>query len=448
MQSITQIEKDKLEWRERIFSAPLLRLLISFTVPSFISIAAVFLFGVVDTYFASKLGTTALAAMGASFPVLFMITTIGLGLGVGTLSYIAPKIGRSEFNQAALATGHGIIFILIVSAIIAVIGFFASDIYLQSLGVEAGVFDLAKTYNNIVIYGAFLYILPIVLAAMIRASGNANMPAIIMGIGCLLNIILDPILMFGLGPAPRLELAGAAYATVASAAVAGIIGLIYMIRERMIRFDWTGLTNSLKHISYVGGLSTFSNLLLPFAFSLITMKLAGFGTGVIGGAGLGMKLEPLLLALPIAMTASVPPIVGITWGANNIVRTRQTIKLANKIVFVWQLIVAAIIWILAGSIVSLFTQEASVAESAILYLRLISLTYGFEGMLFVISSSLNAIGKPIPSFLINSIRLLILVSLLYIFSTGFSMLWVYGTIMASNITAGILALWIQKYIIK
>lgn len=431
-----------------VLSAPLPKLLVKFTIPSLIAIASVFLFGIVDTYFASKLGTPALAAMSVSFPVLFLVTTVGLGLGVGSLSYIAPRIGKNEFEIAAHSAGHGLVLTVGVAVLIAIAGFLGSQAYVNGVGVDQEIAFLAKNYNDIIMYGALFYILPIVLSAMIRACGNATIPAVIMGIGCLLNIILDPVLMFGLGFAPRLGLAGAAYATVISAGISGIIGLIVMMRKKLLQWSRSGMWHSLKRISSVGGLSVFSNLLLPLAFALVTSRIAPLGAEVVGGAGIGMKLEPFLLALPIAMTASVPPIAGIAWGAHNVNRIRDVVALANKTVVVWQFVLAGIVFILAPVVTGIFTRAPDVAASSVLYLRMITVTYAFEGILFVVSSSWNAVGRPIRALLVNCFRMLVLILLLFAIRNTVALSWIYAVIMISNIGVGMLALWMQKLVIK
>ena len=200
-------------------------------------------YSIADTYFVGQLGTLPLAAMGFTFPVAFSLMAIGLGVGIGTSSVLSRLLGTGDLDRVQRITTHALVLGLFLGFIVTIVGLATIEPVFMALGADELTMPLIREYMEVYYFGGFLIILPMVGNFAMRAVGDARIPALILTISALLNIVLDPLLIFGLLGFPRLELQGAAAATVIAngltvlASIAILRWREHLIRARYLSFD-------------------------------------------------------------------------------------------------------------------------------------------------------------------------------------------------------------------
>jgi len=214
----------------------------------FIGILAMQIFNLVDTFFVGQLGARQLAAMGFTFPVVLVINSIALGLGIGASSVISRAIGEGNQAKVRRFTTDALSLSVMIVTLFVVTGLFTIEPLFRSLGASGDVLQYIKSYMKIWYLGMPFVVIPMVGNNAIRATGDTKTPSFVMVSAVLINIILDPLLIFGYGPFPRWELAGAALATVISRGITMVLSLwILYHRERMLTFAIPKLKEEFNH---------------------------------------------------------------------------------------------------------------------------------------------------------------------------------------------------------
>ena len=313
--------------------------LISLAAPMAFGIMAIILFTVVDTFYIGQLGAEPLAAMGFTFPISYIVMSIAMGLSVGTSSTIARAIGEGhQLKVQRLATdGLGLAFLIVTC--FSLIGLTNLNTIFSLIGAKGEILKLISDYMIPWCLGVGLLVIPMVGNGAIRATGDAKTPAIIMTIAGLVNIILDPFLIFGIGPFPRLELRGAALATVVSWGVTFTASLwILGKREGMIRlpvFDPKRTFDSWKQILYIGVPAAGTNVMEPLSMAVITRMISEYGEEAVAALGVGGRLEALSLIGLWGLSMAMTPFVGQNFGAGNYDRIRAALRFGSKFSLVW-----------------------------------------------------------------------------------------------------------------
>jgi putative MATE family efflux protein len=276
---------------------------------------------------------------------------------------------------------------------------------------------------------------------VLRASGNAKTPAMIMTIAAVINIILDPILIFGMFGAPRLEVEGAAIATVVAnmgTMVASVLAMVF--KEHIVSFTrlWPSLIlDSWRRILHVGLPSMASSLIAPFTTAFITYQVAQFGQEAVAGFGVASRIEGLMLIAVMALSAAITPFVGQNFGAQIYDRVQLGVNWAFKFSLVYGIIVATILGLSSTFIVGFFTEDPKAIAAANLHMRIVPLSYFALGMAMTVNSSFNAIGKPMPAMFISMTRtILVYAPLAFLLAKLFGLVGVFVAACSANLIAG------------
>ena len=288
----------------------------SLAVPMAIGFVAMNSYAIADTYFVGRLGTLPLAAMGFTFPVSFAMIAVGLGVGIATSSVVARLLGSGNRETVQRIVTHALVLGFMVGLILLAIGLATMEPMFRSLGADERTLPLIREYMRVFYFGSAFVILPMVGNFAIRATGNALAPSVIMVFAALTNIVLDPLLIFGLFGFPRLELAGAAIATVVTnfATVVASIAVLYyrerLILPRYLRLE--GLWDSWSRLLHVAVPATTTNLFIPVITAVITALVAGFGPEAVAGFGVATRLEAVVFVVIFALQSSLAPFVART----------------------------------------------------------------------------------------------------------------------------------------
>lgn len=374
------------------------------SLPMLWGIGAIVSFQLVDTYYISRLGTDALAAMSFTFPVTFTLFNIIMGFSIAMSSVAARMIGSGDYDDVQRVTTHAITLVAIVSSALALLGYLALDPIFTAMGATPVHLSYIKDFMHIWFAGAVCVSIPMVGNAAFRASGDAVTPSVIMIVAAVANAIFAPIFIFGLFGMPRLELRGAAMVTVAANGAAMIVGL-YFLWHKYHLISLTHVLNlqkfgdSCRRILTIAVPAGVTNVLTPVVGAYITHLLAKTGAEAVAAYGIAMRVEAFIFIPVMAVAVGMAPIVGQNWGAHKRDRVRQVIDRAIGFSITWSLAVAFILVIAARPLASVFSDDALVVHYTSLFFLIVPVSYIFANLLSGWGTTFNAMGKPHLAFI-------------------------------------------------
>ncbi len=419
-------------------------------MPMAIGFVALNSYSIADTYFVGQLGTLPLAAIGFTFPVAFTMVAIGLGVGIGTSSVVARLLGTGDHRAVQRITTHALLLGGLLGMILLSIGLATIEPVFRALGADERTLPLIREYMWPYYLGSVLFVLPMIGNFSLRAAGESKVPAIILSLSAVVNIVLDPLLIFGLWGFPRLELQGAAIATVVANAVTVLASLTILYRrERMIRGRYVGLDHlwdSWRRLLHVGMPATAANLLLPITFAAITAMVAAYGPESVAGFAVASRVESIVLIVVFAMQASVGPIVGQNLGAGHMGRVRGAIDLSNRFLLIYTILFAAVLFVVARTLVSIFDNNPVVVDTAVAYLHIVPITHGAFGLMMVAVGSFNSLGRPMPAVVLTFVKFFVVyIPLAFILSRLVGITGIFWANAVSHLLFGVGSLvWLRR----
>lgn len=409
-------------------------------------------FNVVDIFFIGKLGIKQIAALSFTFPVVMAIMSIAIGLEIGTTALVSQAFGESNHEKVKNLTTQSILLSLIIVFIFTVIGVLSLDKVFTLLGADKNLLPMIKDYMLIWYSGIIVLIIPMVGNSAIRATGNTIFPSKILIIAMIINVILDPIFIFGLFGLPKMGMKGAALATVLARTVMLVLttDLLYSKLD-MISFNIFHLPNlftnwkSLLFVSLPVGLT---NIIIPISFGFIISLISEKGTGAIAAYGIATRLEGFLLVIVMALGLALAPFVGQNWGARNYYRVKLAIKYSYRFIVVWGIFIWAALRLLSVPLISLFSNDLSIINTATIYYFIIAWVYGFRGVLRMSTTILSIIIKPLDSSLLSILQsLVLLIPLAYLGNCFWGLNGIFIALAVSYLISGNIAyLWLNRKI--
>lgn len=415
--------------------------LLKLTLPMVWGVFAIVAFNLVDTYFVAQLGTAELAAMSFTFPVVTVLGSISMGLGTGTSSVIARAIGEGNRQKVKRLTTNSLTLSVLIVSVLMAIGLLTLDPLFHLLGADETLLPLIHQYMTVWYLGMVCLVVPMVGNSAIRASGNTAIPSAIMTVAAGVNIVLDPLLIFGFGPIPAMELQGAALATVLARATT-LLSSLYVLhfRERMLLWcvpTWETVKGCWRSILTVGLPASASNVVSPVAIGFITSLMAEYGPTAVAGFGIASRVESFSLIVVLALTASIGPFMGQNWGAKAYDRVVSALNLSFRFCLLYGVAVASILALFAIPIAQIFDSNPEVVAISRLYLTVVPASYAAAGAIYIASSTANALGKPVPSLTMTFSRMLLLyVPLAYLGSWWFGVTGVFAAGAIANVVVG------------
>ncbi len=382
------------------------------TVPMIWGLFSIVSFHLVDTYFVAQLGTVKLAAISFTFPVVMIVGCVALGLGIGVSSAISRAIGQGNHLRVQRLASDGLLLACLTVAVLAIVGLLTIGPLFRALGAEPQVIPLIRKYMEIWYLGVVFVVIPMVGNSALRALGDVKIPALIMTIAALLNIVLDRFLIFDLSGQPWLGLRGAAIATVIARFTTMIAALAVLhYRERLLilaRPKAKAILQSWRAIIHVGLPAAGTNLAAPLSLAIITFLMASFGNEAVAAFGVASKIEAFSLLVVAAFAAIMAPFVGQNSGAGRYDRVRKSLKYGFAFSLLWGASVAIGLAIFAEPLVRLFDKNAEVVSVARTYLLIVPVSYAARGIIMIACSAFNGLGKPLSSTIINLSRTILL----------------------------------------
>lgn len=421
-----------------LLSDPVAPTLKKLTIPMIYGLALLMTFNLVDTFFVSLLGTQPLAAISFTFPITFTLISLTIGLGIGTSAVIAKALGKKNLSEAKNLGSASLYLACVIVGCLAFMGYCFVDEIFVLLGAGNNILPLIHDYMDYWFIGCVCLIGPMIGNAILRASGDTKTPSFIMGSAGLINAILDPILIFGWGPIPSMGLKGAAIATTISWLFGFFLVLYILIVKRQLiharLLSWAVFVKSSKAILRIGLPAAGANMLTPIAAAILTAIVAKFGVHAVAAFGVGSRIESIACLIVLALSMTLPPFISQNFGAGNMKRVRLAFNTSVKFVLLCQLVIYGVLVLCASLIAQVFAKEQEVAELIILFIWILPLGYGLQGIIILTNSSFNALHKPMVALWLSIIRLFICyVPLSYLGSvlyglTGFFMGSVLGNL--------------------
>lgn len=438
----------------KLTSGPIGATLIRLSAPMLIGILAMMAFNVVDTFFVSRLGTLPLAAMTLTFPVVMVVGTFTLGLGVGAMAIISQGIGAGDGTRMRRCATDALTLAGLCVVLLTAIGLATLEPLFRMLGASDAMMPFVKQYMVIWYPGMVFYVVPIIGNNIIRATGDTTTPSVVMLVGVVLNAVLDPLLIFGWGPVPALGISGAAIATVLARALTLVVAILVLhFREHLLTSPWPGwkvLIASWKTLLGTGLPVAVSNAIIPIALGLITRIVTQFGAEAVAGFGVATRIEGFGLALIYALSTGISPFVGQNYGAGRIDRIQQGLHFAEVFCLAWGVLLAIVFLLFARPMATYFNSNASVIQAASLYLWVVSVSLGLRGIHQVIWTSLNVLGRPYDALFLEFLLAFGLwIPLAFVGAHLAQIGGVYCGLSLANILAGATAIvWVNRIVKK
>lgn len=381
------------------------------TIPTIGGVFAMMTFNVVDTYFVGQLGTRELAAMSFTFPVAMTLLSAAIGLSAGTSSVLARAAGEDDPAKVQRLATDALTLSTIVTLALSLIGYFTIDPVFRLLGASDDLLPLIRQYMVPWYAGLLFLLLPMVAMAALRAMGDASTAGRLLVASAILNVIVDPLLIFGLAGFPRLELAGAAYATII-ARTTSLVGALWVMHTRLglitlARPTRARLRESWRGVLHVGLPAAGTNMIIPVANGVIVALVATYGPAAIAGLGIATRIEMFSLVIFYALSGIIGPFVGQNLGAARRDRILLALKQCYVFCLVYGALLALVVGLVAEPIAGLFSDAAAAIEVAALYLWIVPVSYGAYGIVMLVNASFNGLGRPLPATAISVTRMVV-----------------------------------------
>lgn len=420
------------------------RHLVDMAVPVLFGIFTMMSQAFADMWFIGRVGDRELAALSFAFPILMIVTSIAIGLGAGTSSVVARAIGAHNHRRARRLTTDSLFLSFGITATVSLIGLLTIEPLFRLLGAPADMIPLIAGYMTILYMGVPFVVVGMVGMSSMRATGDTRLPSMLMVIASLANVILDPILIFGVGPVPAMGLNGAAMAALLSrAAIFG--GTLYFMRFRldMLSFnkpDPGELRKSWADVLHVGIPAAGTNAIIPIATAVITAMLARYGPDTVAGFGVASRVESLTLVLFYALSAVIGPFVGQNIAAGKADRIFEALRLCMFFCLGTGFAMAALLAMAGDWIPTLFSDNPQVTDVSTLFLMIAPISYGAYGLVMVMNASFNGMGKPMPAVHISVARMAVIyIPLAFIAERFFGITGIFVAYALANIVTGLVA---------
>ncbi|PSF09933.1 MATE family efflux transporter [Marinobacter shengliensis] len=373
------------------------------TWPMLFGVLSLMTFQLTDSAFVGQLGRDPLAALGFTVPMQQLVSGMYVGLGIATTAIISRTLGQGDNLRAQRLGGLVVTIGASLALILCLSVWLLQTGILNFLGAEDQLRPAIREYWVPWLMSAWLGALLYFGYAVCRANGDTKLPGYMMIATSLLNIALDPLYIFVFG----WGLPGAAWATITAFGIGALVVFPALVKRQWLRFDLLQLQLA-KAIKQLGGImapAMVSQLMPPLSAMLATSLVAGFGSAAVAAWGLGTRLEFFSIVVVLALTMSMPPMIGRMLGAGELDNIRKLVRIAVRFVVVWQLVLG-LVWLAASGLVStLFSRDGDVQDILLSYLLRVPLSYSGLGVCMLMVSINNALGLPMRALLISTLRL-------------------------------------------
>jgi len=381
------------------------RAILLLAIPAVLEMIMESIFVIVDIFFVSRLGADAVATVGLTESVLTIIYAISLGLGTATTSLVSRRIGEKNPDAASKAAFQAIVTGIFVSLIIGIPGFFLSEKLLEVMGASSQIVEKMSGYTRIMISGNIVIMLLFIINAIFRSAGDAAVAMKVLWIGNIINIILDPCLIFGIGPFPEMGVAGAATATTIGR------GTAVLVQFYLLFFGKKRIQLSIKHLSVDFSVilkllrlsfgSIGQNLISTTSWVALVRIISSFGSEVVAGYTIAIRIIGFTILPSWGISNAASTLVGQNLGAKKPERAERSVWVTGWVNMILLGVIGAILVLFPQPFIGFFIEDKAVFDSGVEGLRIISLGFIAYGLGMVLVNSFNGAGDTTTPLKIN-----------------------------------------------
>jgi putative MATE family efflux protein len=363
-----------------------------------------------DTFWVGRLGAEAVAAVALSFPLIFLMLSVGIGLSIAGTVLLAQYKGQNNQKMVDLVAAQTLVMLVLVSIVLAVIGYFSAGPVLNLMGAEGNLLSLATQYLKISYMGLVFLFTYFVSQSLMRGVGDVKTPMYVVGFTVVLNFFLDPLFIMGFGSFEGYGVVGAAMATFITQGLAAIIGLVILFSGKYgIKLKLPNLKIDLglmKKMFFIGLPASIEQSAVAIGFTLMTVVAALFGTEVVAAYGIGGRILSFIIIPAVGLAMATSTLVGQNIGAGKVDRAEKITILSSKIGFYVLTLVGIILLFTARPVVSAFIPgDLEVINHATLFVQIIAMSFGFVGVQQTINGAFAGSGNTMMSMSVTLISL-------------------------------------------
>nr|WP_084234722.1 MATE family efflux transporter [Papillibacter cinnamivorans] len=392
---------------------PIRRLLISMSLPLMASMLMQALYNVVDSIFVSRISDNAFTALSLALPVQMFMIAFAVGTGVGVNSLLSRRLGEHRFDDANRAAMNGIFVYILSGLLFAVLGFFFAGRFFHLFTEDPEIIRYGTDYLTICTVFSMGMFLQFAAERLMQSTGNTFYQMIVQATGAAINIVLDPIFIFGYFGVPAMGVAGAAIATVLGQSIAMVLGMILNLRvNHDIQLSFRGFRPDGKvilEIYRVGLPSIIMQSLVSVMITGLNMILANISYTMVLVLGIYYKLQSFVYMPVFGITNSTIPIVAYNYGARNRKRIADTVRQSILLSFFIMLAGLAVMQLFPRQLLLLFDASEATLTAGVPALRMLSISFVISSVIFVFSSTFQALGNGVLSMSLSITRQLILI---------------------------------------
>ena len=384
----------------KFITGSLLKHILVMTGTGALGLMAIFVGDLANLIFLSWLKDEAIvAAVGYGSSILFLTISIGIGLSIAAISLVAPAIGAHDLVKARRLTAHSFLATLIVAAVLSLVVWLSIPWLLQTLGAKGRTFDLASTYLRILVPSLAPLALGMTAGGVLRSVGDARRAMNVTLFGAIVNVILDPIFIFGFG----WGLEGAAFASVIARFAIMAVGLygVMHVHNLMGRPQWDHFLDDAGPIAVIAVPAILANVATPFSNAYVTQAISGYGDSAVAGWTIIGRVLPVAFGAVYALSGSIGPILGQNYGAGEMTRMKEAFTLALKVQAAFTLTAWVALSLLAYPLAASMHATGEAESLIVFYCRWLSPLFGFLGALFIANAAFNTLGRPKTSMVLN-----------------------------------------------
>ena len=419
---------------------------------SYMLVSMVFqtLYVLIDLYWVGRLGTDAVAAVGLSGNLMFIVLAATQMLGVGATTLVSHAAGARDKARANLVFNQSQFLSLVVGVLFFAVAMATRRLYAETLSADEATLRLATEYLLWFIPSLALQFGLVAMAAALRGTGNFRPGMVVQTATVILNIVLAPVLIFGWGTGIPLGVAGAALSTLVAIAIGVVWMIVYFLpAEAYLRFsfrDWKPRFDLWRDMLKVGLPAGAEFALMAVYLMLVYAVSRPFGAAAQAGFGIGMRIIQACFLPVVALGFAVGPVAGQNFGARQAARVRETFRTAAAIAAGAMLFLASAVWLGAAPMVGVFSPDPNVIAVGEEYLHIIAFNFVASGIVFVSSSMFQAMGNTIPSLITSFTRIVIVaVPVLLLAQTpGFTLRWIWYISVGAVVVQLTMNLWLLQ----
>ena len=400
---------------------------------SFMLVSMVFqtLYVLIDLYWVGRLGTDAVAAVGLSGNLMFIVLAATQMLGVGTTTLVSHATGGRNRERANLVFNQSQVLSIVVGGVFFLVAMATRRVYAEAMSADAATLQLADEYLLWFIPALALQFGLIAMGSALRGTGNFRPGMVVQTATVILNIVLAPVLIFGWGTGIELGVAGAALSTLIAIAIGVVWMVVYFLpADAYLRFsfrDWTPRFDLWRDMLKIGLPAGAEFAFMAVYLMIVYVVSRPFGAAAQAGFGIGIRIIQACFLPVVALGFAVGPVAGQNFGARKADRVRQTFRTGAALAAGAMFVLALMVWLAAGPMVGVFSSDPQVIAVGEEYLHIIAFNFVASGIVFVSSSMFQAMGNTIPSLITSAARIAIVaVPVLLLAQTpGFALRWIW-----------------------